>query len=588
MPLHMSARRPDRHRSAPPSRTAPAEATQPGPLSRFLPPWRCALLALAVFAAYLPGLGGGFLWDDAGHVTRADLRSLDGLLRIWFEPGATQQYYPLLHSAFWLEHRLWGDAPLGYHLANLAQHIAAACLFGALLARLRVPGAWLGAALFALHPVCVESVAWISEQKNTLSLLIGLLAAHAWLHYEERRTPGRMLAAAALFAAALAGKTVTATLPAALLVIAWWRRGNLGWRRDVLPLLPWFALAAAAGLVTAWVERTQIGAHGEDFALGAADRLVLAGRIVWFYLGKLLWPYELTFIYPRWTVDASEAWQWLFAIALVAMASLFLWLAVRRGRRGPLAALLLYGGMLFPALGFIDVYPFVFSWVADHFQYHASLAFFAALAAGLTQQAARLPAMAAPILSGTLLAMLGALTWSQAGMYRNLFTLYETTLARNPGCWMAHNNLGSTLVEAGRAEEALAHFQRAIALRPRYAEAENNLGEALTRLGKPAEALAPLERAIALQPRYAEARNNLGVALLSLGRADEGVAQIAEALRLRPVYPMAHFNLGIAHARAGRMPKALEHFETAVRQQPDFAAAREALEQARAELANRR
>jgi tetratricopeptide (TPR) repeat protein len=515
------------------------------------------LMLLAALAAYHPALHGTFLWDDSGHVTRADLRSLSGLARIWFELGATQQYYPLLHSAFWLEHKLWGDATLGYHLVNVLQHAAAATLFGLLLRRLAVPGAWLAAWLFLLHPVCVESVAWISEQKNTLSLLLYLAAALAYLGFHESRAFRHYVLATLLFCGALLTKTVTASLPAALLVVTWWRHGRIGWRRDVVPLLPWFVLGVASGLLTAWFERKLIGAEGADFTLGLLDRFVLAGRVIWFYLGNLLWPANLTFIYPRWTVDASVWWQWLFPVAaLAALGGLCWW---RARSPGPLAAALLFGGSLFPVLGFFNVYPFIYSYVADHFQYLASLALFALAAAALT----RLPRPAFLATGAGLLSLCAVLTWRQAGMYRDVFTLYETTLRRNPDCWMAHNNLGMELSTGGRHEEARRHFEAALRLRPDYAEALNNLGYTLTQLGRAAEALPLLERAVRLKPAYVDAHNNRGIALMALERAAEGEAAFRRALWLSPAHALAHRNLAQALASSGRADEALGHFARA-------------------------
>lgn len=533
--------------------------------------WGYALIFAATLLVYLPTLTAGFIWDDAGHVTRPELRSLAGLMRIWFEPGATQQYYPLLHSAFWFEHLLWGDSALGYHLINVLLHATSACLFATLLRRLAVPGAWFAAFLFALHPVAVESVAWITEQKNTLSLVLYLSAALAYLRFDrERRTPLYALATG-LFLAALLSKSVTATLPAALLVVFWWQRGSLSWRRDALPLLPWFALAALAGAVTATFEHTLIGAQGEDFALGAAQRVLLAGRAVWFYFGKLLWPADLIFIYPRWTIDALEAWQWLFPLAALAAVGAAWWFLTHT--RAPLAAALLFGGSLFPALGFFNVYPFLFSFVADHFQYLASLAIFALAAAGLTKFAAHFLAPARIASGAALLITLGTLTWNQGGSYHDLLTLYESTLAKNPACWMAHNNLGSVLVEAGRGDEAIAHFEEALKLRPIYPEAENNLGDALTRLSRPTEAIPHLERALRLRPAYAEAHNNLGNALMAANRAPEGLAAFAASLRVNPAYGTAHRNLGLALASSGRTAEALPHFAEAVKLEPDNAEA---------------
>ncbi|MES1166486.1 MAG: tetratricopeptide repeat protein, partial [Pseudomonadota bacterium] len=506
-----------------------------------------------------------------GHVTRPELRSLAGLARIWTEVGATQQYYPLLHSAFWLEHRLWGDAALGYHSLNVLLHATAACLFGLALRRLAVRGAWLAALLFALHPVGVESVAWITEQKNTLSTLFYLAAVLAYLRFDESRRGRSYALATGFFVMALLTKSVTATLPAALLVIFWWQRGRLSWRRDARPLLPWFALSAAAGWVTAAVERTHIGAQGADFALSAVERCLVAGRAIWFYVGTLLWPGDLMFIYPRWTIDPTEAWPYLFPLGVVGLLAVLVWW--RHQARGALAAFLFFVGTLFPALGFINVYPFIYSFVADHFQYLASLGLFALAAASLVRAFTRLPRWVGSTAAIVLLATLGGLTRAQSGTYRDVFTLYETTIARNPGCWMAHNNLAMALSDAGRLPEAIPHLEAALRLRPGFAAAESNLGDDLTRSGRPAEAIPHLEHALRLQPDYAEASNNLGAALMALGRPDEGLARFAEAVRLKPDYAVAHFNLGLALASSGRPAEAIPHFATAVRLQPDYAEA---------------
>lgn len=271
-----------------------------------------ALLFCATGIAYFPALKGGMLWDDSGHVTRSALQSFSGLWRIWFELGATQQYYPLLHSAFWVEHRLWGDAVFGYHLTNITLHAISAFLVVAIMRRLSLPGAWLGGFIFALHPVCTESVAWISEQKNTLSTVLYLSSALCYLNFDrdrQTRRPRRLsdyFGAFVLYAMALLTKSVTATLPASLLVVLWWERGSLTWKRDVVPLLPWFGVGAASAALTAWVERTYIGAAGASFDLTVLQRFLLAGRVIWFYLGKLFWPSNLIFIYPRWKIDTGS------------------------------------------------------------------------------------------------------------------------------------------------------------------------------------------------------------------------------------------------------------------------------------------
>jgi len=550
----------------------PASATS-SPLDRYGPAgWIFPLLLLAVVAAYLPCLRGGFIWDDDAHVTRTDLRSLAGLGRIWWEIGATQQYYPLLHSAFWLEHRLWGDAPLGYHLVNLLLHGTAACLFGRVLERLAVPGAWLAAFVFALHPVAVESVAWISEQKNTLSAVFYLAAALAYLDFDRERRPARYAAAAAWFACALLTKTVTATLPAALLVLFWWQRGRLDWRRDLLPLLPWFLAGAASGLLTARIERELIGAQGADFSLDGLQRGLLAGRVVWFYLGKLVWPADLMFIYPRWTIDPTAPASWLFPLAALALVGALF--ARRRRSRAPLAAALLFLGTLFPVLGFVDVFPFLFSYVADHFQYLACLPVLALVCAALWSAAGRLaPAGLRLAGSAALLAGLGALSWSQCGMYGDVTTLYQTTLARNPDCWLAAHNLAVIYANSGRVPEAVPLLERVLQLHPGYALAENSLGDDLVRLGRPQDAVPHLERAVKLEPRYAQAHNNLGIALRESGRAAESLAAFAAALRQQPDFPEAEHNLGEVLLRLDRAAEAVTHFARAVQLRPDFAAA---------------
>jgi len=535
----------------------------------------CALLA-AVLLAYLPALRGGFLWDDDAHVTAPALRSLHGLWRIWSEPGATQQYYPLLHSAFWVEHRLWGDSVLGYHLLNAGLHAGAAWLLLVNLRVLSFPAPRLAAAIFALHPVCVESVAWISEQKNTLSAVLYLLAALAYLRFDGSRRKSAYAWASALFVLALLTKTVTATLPAALLVVLWWRRGRLGWKRDVAPLLPWLAAGAAGGLFTAWVERRLIGAEGADFSLGALQRLLLAGRVILFYLRNLLWPSDLMFIYPRWTLAASSPRGWIaLAGVLLLLGALVL---LSRRMRGPLAGFLIFAGTLFPALGFVNVYPFLFSYVADHFQYLASVGVIAPMAWGLWWIAGRLAlgrAGRASLLAAFPLA-LGVLTWRQAGIYRDSETLYRATLSRNPSAWLVHFNLAVTLgMGPGHLSEAVSEYEATVRLKPDHWRAHNNLGSALLKLpGRSAEAVAEFEEALRYNPGYAEAHNNLGVALEDApGRQAEAERHLREALRLRPDYDAAHGNLGtLLERKPGSLDAAIGEFRAAIRIAPDEAA----------------
>jgi Flp pilus assembly protein TadD len=557
--------------------SAPLAAATPVRIPAF--GWVLLIFALAL-TVYYPALHGSLVWDDDGHVTKPELRSLHGLERIWFEVGATQQYYPVLHSAFWLEHRLWGDATLGYHLLNVLLHATAACLFVLVLRRIWPSRSGIGfdaplvaGLLFTLHPICVESVAWISEQKNTLSTVFYLASAIAYLRWRDSRArPSLYWLACVLFILAALSKTVTASLPAALLVVAWWQRGRLDWRDDVRPLAPWFAFGAGAGVLTAWVEHRFIGAQGADFSLGAIARCLLAGRVVWFYLGKLLWPAHLVFIYPRWTMSASVG-LFLYPAALLALLAA-LW-AIRGRTRGPLAALLFFVGSLFPALGFINVYPFRYSFVADHFQYLASLGFFALAAAGweaIRRRAAPWPSLAT---AGAVLVLgaCGVLARAQSRTYADGDTLYRETLLRNPDSWLAHNNLANDLLATGRWDEAIVHYREAERLDPTRPEAASNLGIALGRTGRFAEAVAPLERALQLRPDYAEAHYNLAVALANLGRLPEAIAHYGAALQLSPRHAEIHDGLGMALARSGRAPEAIEQFGEAIQLEPADAGA---------------
>lgn len=535
-----------------------------------------AFLFCVIVIAYLPALNGGFVWDDNNHVTRPELRSLHGLWRIWFDLGATQQYYPLLHSAFWAEHRLWGDAVLGYHLTNLVLHAVAGCLIVLILRRLSLPGAWLAAFVFALHPVSVESVAWISEQKNTLSTVLYLGSALAYLRFDRTRLRPQYFVALGLFVLALLSKTVAATLPAALLVIFWWIRGRLRGRSDVLPLLPWFALGASGGLFSAWVERRFIGAEGAEFALTLVERCLIAGRAIWFYLGKLVWPTDLMFVYPRWTVNSCAWWQYLYPLGVVALGVGLLLLS--RRWRGPPAGFLFFAGTLFPALGFLNVYPFVNSYVGDHFQYLASLGIIVPLAAGLVLASRRIPVVHRGVglaSAGLLVAVLGTLTWRQAATYRDSQTLYRETLARNPASWLAHNNLGGELIGVpGGLNEAIVHFEAALRIKPDLSDAQYNLGLALSRSpGSLPEAITHYEAALRLRPDYPDAQNNLGNALSRIpGRLPEAIPHYEAALRARPDYADAHNNLAAALSKIqGRLPEAIAHYEAALRIRPDSA-----------------
>ena len=536
------------------------------------------LLLAAVLVAYLPARNGGLLLDDDLHITRPELRSFGGLLRIWFDVGSTQQYYPVLHSAFWVEHRLWGDAVLGYHLVNVLLQACAGVLVAALARRLRLPGAWLAGFAFSLHPVCVESVAWIAEQKNTLSGVLALAAAVAYLDYERTRGRARYAIALGLFVLALMSKTVVLTLPAVLLVVAWWRRSRVDLRRDVLPLVPWFLAGGAASLATFSVEHRLLADIGAAFPLSLAGRALLAGRVFWFYLGELAWPSGLTFFYPKWEVATGAGWQYLFPLAALALAA-GLWALARR-QRGPFAALLCFAGTLVPVLGFFNVEWFVFSYVADHLQYLSIPCAVIPAAALLTGGAGRLPARfrrLAPVAGGALVAALGVLTWRQCARYGDPEAFYRTAAALNPASAAAHNHLGTVLSTIpGRMPDAIAEYEEALRISPNAPDGEENLGTVL--LKDPArrtEAAGHLEAALRMRPNRKSTHDKLGYVLSGLpGRNADAIAQYQASLRIDPRDPVDHNYLGCAlMLEPGRLDEAEVEFEAALRLDPDFAEA---------------
>jgi tetratricopeptide (TPR) repeat protein len=538
------------------------------------------LLVAATIAAYLPLWHAGFIWDDDDYVTANwTLHNLDGLKHIWFDTAATPQYYPLVHTTYWLEYHVWKLNPMGYHAMNVLLHALAAILLWRVLAMLEVPGAWLASAIFALHPVNVESVAWVTERKNVLSAVFFFGAAWAYLRFagkwEGKECRWNWWAVALLlFVCALLSKTVACSLPAALLLACWWKKGRLA-LRDVLPTIPFFIAGLWLGLQTARLEQNHVGASGPGWAFSFAERCLIAGRALWFYAGKLVWPEQLTFIYPRWHIDTGIWWQWLFPVAALAVVAA-LWLARKRIGRGPLAAVLFFAATLFPALGFFNVFPMLFSFVADHFQYLAGIGIIVLAAGGMATVTGHWKAsnpFPKPALCGLLLLTLGTLTWRQTKMYANAETLWETTIQRNPQCWLAHNNLGLILLDKGLAGEAAAHFQNALAIRPEYPGAYNNLGMALMQKGQINEAIADFQKALQLDPNYAEAFNNLGAALLRKGQTDEAIASCQKALQIKPGYAEACNNLGSALLQKGQTDEAMVQFQKALQLNPDYAEA---------------
>ena len=536
------------------------------------------LLLLITLIAYIPAIQGGFVWDDDRYLTENQtLRSLQGLKKIWVEPNSTPQYYPLVFSTFWFEYRLWGLRPTGYHLVNVLLHAVSSLLLYRLLLYLNLPGAWLAAAVFALHPVQVESVAWVTERKNVLSGFFYFASAFCLFRFfgiagAREKKSGRWwyCSGLLLFACALLSKTVTCTLPAAMFLVLWWKRDRLR-GREVAALLPFFTLGLVMGLATVWLEQHQVGATGPEWNLSLGERFLIAGRALWFYVGKLIWPAELIFNYPRWQVDTSVWWQYIYPAAVLFVV-LLLWIIRDRVGLGPLVAFLVFCGTLFPALGFFDVYPFQYSYVADHFQYLASVGLIALLVGVIATVASQLPEWEQRITSSLgliVLLLLGVQTWHQGYVYRDIETLWNDTLEKNPESWLAHNNLGIFLTERGKLQEGIAHYSEALRIKPDHAKAHYNLGNALARQGRFEEAIAHYSQALRINPNYASAHNNLAVTLMKLGKLQEAIDHFYQVLQIIPDQAEPHYNLGVVLAEKGNIDEAIDQYYEALKIAPN-------------------
>lgn len=537
----------------------------------------CSLLVLTTLA-YLPALNAGFVWDDDFHVTRnVALRDLPGLERIWTDTRTTPQYYPLTHTSFWIQYQLWGAEPLPYHLLNVLLHAGSAILVWLVLARLSIPTAWLGAAIFALHPVHVESVAWITERKNVLSGFFYLAAGLAYLAYalqdaarrNIKRQVGLPLATLCLYACALLAKTTAASLPLVLAVLLLWKR-RLG-KRDLWLLLPMLAAGAVMGRLTALLEKQQVGASGAEWSMSLLERCLVASRALWFYLGKLVLPTNLTFVYPRWEIDERAAWQYLFGLALAA-AAICLALAAGRWGWGPGVAFIAFILMLAPALGFFDVFPMRYSFVADHFQYLASIGPIAVIAVLLGDRLPRALSARLPILSRRawrraisvlVLTTLAALTFVQCFAFQDLESLWRHTLARNPRAWIAHYNLGKLLADRGQIHDAEVSYRLALAAKPDLADAHLNLANALAKLERYDEALEHHSQALRLAPENGFMEYNLALTLEQMGRREEALHHYREAIGKQPDLAGAHNNLAILLYERGEYAEAWREVERA-------------------------
>lgn len=527
------------------------------------------------FLAYQPVWNAGFLWDDNVMLTENRfVQSPDGLRSIWF---STEQpdYFPMTSSVLWLEWRLWGDNASGYHLVNVLLHALGALLWWRVLRRFAIPGAWLAAALFAVHPVNVESVAWITEIKNTLAMLFYAFTLLAYLRFEDtglRRWYGIALGA---FVLGLLSKTAVAPLPLVLLGVAWWRRSRVE-LRDVWRSIPFFAASASLALATIWFQhhRAIAGAiiREDDFW----SRLAAAGWAVWFYLSKALLPVNLVYVYPRWQVSGTNVLS--YAPLFLAVAGLAICWRFRQswGRAG-LLSLGYFVVLLLPVLGFINISFMRHSLVADRWQYFALIGPVALAAAAITialdrfTRGREFPRL---VCGAVLVLGFGTLTWKRSRLFTDADTLWHATLAGNPRCAVALNHVGSGLFEAGRVDEAIVHYQKALAILPRYELAYYHLGCALAEKGQADEAVAHYRKALEIYPDFVDASFNLATTLLEQGRVDDAIAEFQKALAMRPHWAKTHNNLASALLQRGRVDEAVTHYKKAIDLEPGHAGAR--------------
>jgi len=575
-------------------------------------------ILLLTTAAYVPAMKAGYIWDDDVYLTKNPLIvAPDGLRRIWFSLDSPSQYFPLVYTMFRLEHSIWGMNATGYHVTNIILHNANALLVWLILSKLRIRGSWLAAAIWAIHPVNVESVAWITERKNTLSTIFYLSSLAAWINFLDKEKYVYYITALLFAISALLAKTTACTLPVTLLILLWLRNGALrssktphkssrepmplvvdGVAKRGFQLLPFVLVSVAMAIVSVWWEQNHQGTKGPEFAFTFLQRILIASRAIWFYIGKLILPVRLTFSYPRWQLDTRDPAQYVWLVLCITVA-LAIWKWRARIGKLPIAASLFFVCALAPTLGFVSVYTFKYSFVADHYQYVASLAPIAIAGYVLAGTNSRTNY----IFPAIVLCVLTVLTWRQALIYHDEEVLWRDTIVKNPNSTMAYKNLGLFLMNEGRLDEALVAYGEVLKRKPRdpeafynvagvliaqgyteqakmfllksleidpnFARSHANLAVILAAEGRPNEAIWHLEKAVANAPKNREIRYNLGLLLARQGRLEESVKEFEELVRLQPDMAEAHYQLGLSLLRLGRSGEAVSHLKEALRLRPD-------------------
>ena len=565
-------------------------------------------LCVMVAVSYYPALLAGFVWDDSIFAEDPEVHAWSGLWNIWFSPadiGREAHYWPIMYTAFWLEHKLWGLAPFGYHLVNVLLYMVNVLLVWRLLRCLAVPGAWAVAAVFAVHPMHVESVAWIIGRKDLLSGLFYMAAALCWIRSTDgvgdsrpevrdppvpkehlitrspwRRwlpdslrvpRPGLYLAALGLLAAAMLSKSVAVTLPVAFAILLWWKQGRVTWA-DACRIAPFFLVASCIAVadLSYYTSRREV-----DFDHGLAEQALIAARALWFYAGKLVWPADLAVIYPLWDIDTGDPLAWGYLIAAVAVAAL-LWVGRNRLGRAPLAGAVFFAVTLSPVLGFVDYGYMRLSFVADRYAYLAGIGVISVLVGAAAYGVTKLPNLLKIGTSAVLVAVLavfGRLTWEQAGIYRDEITFYHHIISFNPGAQSIHRNLANALIHAGRRADAVAASRVEVEQFPDDARAHSTHGVALLAMGRPDEAAENFRRALELDPSQKNARHNMAEMRRSQGRFVESIEWYREVLDIDPEFAPAQSGMGGALFRLGRHEEAIETYRGMLEIDPEHAPA---------------
>ena len=529
------------------------------PLKRLI--FGIGLIFFVSLILYLPAIQSGFIWDDDSFLTENPLiEASDGLSRFWFSTEPPD-YFPLTSTTLWFEWRLWGMDAAGYHLVNCLLHIASAVLLWLILKRLKIPGAWLAGLIFAVHPVNVEAVAWITQRKTTLPMLFYVISIWLYLKYEDDGSKRLYGFSIFSFLLALLGKTSIVMQPFVLLGCAWWRRGRID-KKDLLRAIPFFALSFSLSLVTIWFQYNRsIGAEivrtDPFFA-----RLAGAGWAIWFYLGKALLPLKLIFVYPRWDIDAS---LWLSYLPGVLFLSLLFgaWQYRKIWGRPVLFGLGYFAVTLFPMLGFFNIYYFRYSLVADHYQYQSIIGIIALVVGGGCHLFTRCPKryhQTVFLVVAVVVSLLGVQTFRQGGNYADVETIFLDTHAKNPTSWMPLYNLGHLKQKEKKYAQAVHYY--------------TTLGNLYLEQKKYSQALHNFSQALNIKPDFAETHYNLATALMEMKRFKEATEHFYQALRFNPRMHVAHNNLANALVSQGRLHQSLPHYRAALRIKPNFAEAR--------------